>query len=164
MQIRIPRHQTGVILVVSLILLATLSLLAVTILHTSTSQLRIIANMQDDKLLQALAQAELDALQNQAGSFGAQTCNPPPHRIDPGSLLETYVADFEWDVDEPRCLEGRVEAGASELSPVALEKTVWEIRVRGRDTRTGAEVALRQGLVLYLPAGQCPLLPTGRPC
>lgn len=158
------RRQKGVILVISLILLATLSLLAVAMLHTSTSQLRIIANMQDEMLLESLAQAELDEFRNQTDRFGADTCNPPSHRTIPGSLLESYVADFEFDVDEPRCLQAKVEVGASELSPTAPEETLWEIRVSGRDTRTGAEVALRQGLILYLPSGQCPLAPTGRPC
>jgi len=158
-----PR-QSGVVLVISLILLATLSLLAVTALHVSTSQLRVIANMQTDLLLEALTQAELDKLAANPALFQAYTCDPAPGNGVPGDWLEPFVADFILDVDEPRCLDARAVQGSSALSPVAWQETLWEIRATGRDSRTGAGLALRQGIVIRLPAGQCPPAPTGRLC
>lgn len=156
--------QSGIVLVVSLILLATLSLLAVTTIHINTSQLRVIANMQDDMLLEALTQAALDKAVGQTELFQAASCDPPPERSSPDWGLESFVVDYELDVDEPRCLDVRAEAGSSELSPVTQEETLWEVRVTGRDRRTGAEVVLRQGIILHLSQGQCPLTQAGRPC
>ncbi|MBM3203522.1 hypothetical protein FJZ55_06435, partial [Candidatus Woesearchaeota archaeon] len=62
-------RQSGVVLVVSLLMLALLSVLTITALHTDTAQLRVIANQQDDLSLEALTQAELNRFAGQADRF-----------------------------------------------------------------------------------------------
>ncbi|MGI9212681.1 MAG: PilX N-terminal domain-containing pilus assembly protein [Methylococcaceae bacterium] len=162
--IRPPDSQRGVILVVSLLLLTLLSVMAVTATHIDTTQLRIIANMQDELSLDALTQAELDQVLSQARGFQLQTCDPPPYRKTFDAVRAATASEFEFDLDEPRCLHAQAESGSSALSGVGLEETLWELRIKGRDLRTGNELIMRSGVVLHQPAGMCPLQLRNLPC
>ncbi|MEY4193785.1 MAG: hypothetical protein RLZZ226_153 [Pseudomonadota bacterium] len=150
-----PHSQRGVVLVVSLLLLALLSVLTVTALHVDTTQLRIIANMQDESSLEALTRAELDQAVEQRQWLQNPTCNPAPYRT---------VDDHEFDLDEPRCLQVQAASGSSALADTRLEQSLWELRIKGRDNRTGNEMVMRQGVMLYLPVGSCPVQITGTAC
>jgi len=149
-------RQSGVVLVVSLLMLALLSVLTITALHTDTAQLRVIANQQDDLSLEALTQAELNRFAGQADRFQERTCDPAPF---------TPAPDYTVDLDEPRCLQAHTEPGSSDLSATAPEQALWELRIKGQDNRSGNEITLHQGLLLSgQPRGQCPLATTGLPC
>ncbi len=148
-------RQSGVVLVVSLLMLALLSVLAVTALYTDTSQLRVIANLQNDISLEALTQAELNRFAGQLNGFQRHTCDPAPFTKSP---------DYTFDLEEPRCLQARTQPGSSALSGIAPEQTLWEVRIKGRDNRSGNEIVLRQGWLMDRPAGQCPVQSSGLPC
>lgn len=157
-------YQRGVVLVVSLLLLTLLSVIVVTAVHTDTTQVRIIANMQDELSLDAITQAELDQVVGQARGFQAQTCDPPPYRKTLDAVRAATASEYEFDLDEPRCLHAQAESGSSAVSGVGLEETLWELRIKVKDLRTGNELIMRSGVLLHLPTGMCPLQTRNLPC
>jgi Tfp pilus assembly protein PilX len=153
-----PAKQRGVVLVVSLVLLVTLTLLAATAVNTGTTSLRVIGNQQAQQAVEAATQAAIEKFVSTPQRFRSATCIPAQTSVTVNSNVVSV------DITEPACLDSTAAPGYSavwSLSPVA---TQWQITASGQNNSTGAVTAMVQGVAVVLPAGNCAPAPTGVNC
>lgn len=144
---RVPRKQTGAVLIVTLLMLVVISLLAVSAVNNSTVNLRIVDNM---RTVQEEEAAILQAIEI--------VISDPNHFHDPQELnVPVYGhGDLRVTVEPPRCVmylpgEGssaQVE-GTQDVTPP--EQTYWEYTAYLSDE--GARIS--QGVRMRMLAGRC---------
>ena len=139
------RRQRGATLIIALIMLAILTLFAVSALNLSTTNLKVIGNFQQQKALEAVAQQAIEQF----------ISNPANFNRTPTASTVT-VGGYTVALSAPECRYSNTAQGYSikvgELTPL---DTDWEIRARASDP-LGAEVAIVQGVSIRMLAGNCP--------
>jgi Tfp pilus assembly protein PilX len=150
--------QRGVVLVVSLILLVTLTLLATTAVNTGTTSLRVVGNQQAQQTVEAATQAAIEQFVSTPQRFRSATCIPAQTSVTVNSDVVSV------DITEPVCLDSTAAPGYSAVWSLSPETTQWQLDASGQDSATGAVTDMVQGVAIVLPAGNCAPAPTGVTC
>lgn len=153
-----PAKQRGVVLLVSLILLVTLTLLAVTAVNTGTTSLRVVGNQQAQQAVEGATQAAIEQFVSTPQRFRSSTCNPAQTSVTVNSDVVSV------DITEPECLDSTPAPGYSAVWSLSPETTQWQMDASGQNAATGAVSVMRQGVAIVLPSGNCASAPTGVNC
>lgn len=148
-------RQRGATLVISLILMAALTLFVISMLNTSNANLRVVGNMQAHRLLEATAQKAIedrittvaffqDAI---AGSGVWPTGKTSLSFVDNGYSVTVYRPSCDWFA---------AEEGNSALNPLVPEETVWTVRATASDPVSGGLADVSQGVRMRFLSGNCP--------
>ena len=140
------KNQQGSVLFVSLILLVAMTMIAVAGARVSTTQLRIVGNVQSVRLVESSAQLGVEQVIGSINSFANPTQN-----VAVGNL----PAGINVSVSDRRCLSAAPAPGFSALMAVAPEDTIWEVDVDATDALTGATTTMTQGVRVRMLAGSC---------
>lgn len=169
-----PRQQQGATLIVALIMLLALSMLAVWSFNTSTTNMRVVGNMQARQESLTAAQTAVEQvisstlfIEDPAGMAASLI----PVDID-GDTVTDYEAELtpapacyrvkpvkqsqlDYDVEEDRnCYDTSALRNSGIEGPAAVTQTgdsvcsdtEWNIRVKVTDSRSAASVAVNQGI------------------
>jgi Tfp pilus assembly protein PilX len=140
------KNQQGSVLFISLILLVAMTMIAVATARVSTTQLRIVGNVQAVRLAESSAQLGIEETIGSINSFSNPTQN-----IVVGNL----PAGINVAVSDRRCLGAAPAPGFSAVMNIAPEDTMWEVDVSATDTLTGATATMTQGVRVRMLAGSC---------
>jgi Tfp pilus assembly protein PilX len=149
------REQGGAALVVSLIMLALVTLIVITALNIGSSNFRAVSNTQFRD--EAIAAAELAIQDVVSSNFAQAPAAQPGLEVD---LNEDGTTDYVVDIAEPRCI---LASQASDADPSSLAlpgamtaattwNTVWELQatVAPAGNVGGAAVRIRTGVRVLL--------------
>lgn len=147
MLLTIKKRQTGATLITALIMLIVLTLLVVSGIRSSSTNLRIAGNMQMQEEATAAAQQAIENV------------------ISTTALLATpqTVGDFNVTINSATCLSAtQVAANAaglpvqcqSETGTTVCFQTTWEIVATALNTNTGATAEIHQGVSMMSNSGQ----------
>lgn len=149
-----PRtRQEGATLVVTLIMLLIFTIFTLTMVNSSTVNLKIVGNMQAKKQVETDTQQALEQVLSSLANF-----TTPAAQTITGSYSTVTVP-------APACLRetdvpGYFMTGGYKPSPSgagAPKDQLWEVRASGQDTVTGAVAVLTQGVKIRQPVGSdCP--------
>jgi Tfp pilus assembly protein PilX len=144
---RIYRHQRGVTLLVSLVMLVVLTIFAISSFNLSSINLRISGNFQQQRFMEATAQQALDQVISTNSAFNL---TPSPQTLT--------VNGYAVSVSAPVCNYTKTATGyeKKEGDTLAPEDTEWEVRATATDTTSGAKATVTQGLRIRLLGGNCP--------
>ena len=177
---RAHRHQSGITLIVSLIMLVVLTLLVVSAIRFGNLNLKISGNAQAEVEATAAAQVAIEKMvveivtADKVDSVKAQ----------PEMLVSTGGATYKVNATKPVCVFNKnidtttlnpedpgdkdcFESGDPDgplgpdgkpiAKPTACKDQQWEVAVAVDDTKTGAKVSMLQGIALRVEAAvQCP--------
>jgi Tfp pilus assembly protein PilX len=159
-----PHKQRGITLFVALVMLVMVTLLAVSSFRVSNTNLKVVASMQGKGEATSAAQAAIEQVLSSA-AFAA----------DPAAVAAVPItvdmngdgkADYSVDIQpKPACLKARPTnpaelditkdsdrpcfgtalIGQANLATSCAE-TIWEVSAKTKDTLTGAETLVRQGV------------------
>lgn len=171
-----PRRQQGATLVVALIFLILMSLFAVSAFRGSSNDLRVVGNMQARQEAIGAAQVAMEKTISSA-TFSSNpdnvAANPVPVDIDnngaadyevrmlprPKCYRAKAIKTVELDAAVPgdlACMKsgvvttGGIEdaGGGGSAADSLCANTEWNLRAEVTDTRTGAKVAVNQGVAI----------------
>jgi len=161
---RTKSSQRGVTLFVALVLLVMVTLLAVSSFRVSNTNLKVIASMQGKGEAQAAAQAAIEkVISNAAFAEDPKLVAQNPIAVDLGGTGKdeysvtlnpipvclkarpTNPADLDITKASDRPCFGTALVGQANLATSCAE-TIWEITATTKDTVTGAETLVRQGV------------------
>jgi len=164
MTMRTRSSQRGVTLFVALVLLVMVTLLAVSSFRVSNTNLKVIASMQGKGEAQAAAQSAIEkVISNAAFAEDPQLVASTPIAVDltgggkneysvtltpiPTCLKARPTNPADLDITKPsdRPCFGTALVGQANLATSCAE-TIWEITAVTKDTVTGAETLVRQGV------------------
>jgi len=146
---KVFKPQRGSTLLVALIMLVLLTLVAVSAINSSSTGVQMVANAQFREEATAAAQQAID---NVISNTSFQTAAPLPQNID---VNNDGVADYTVTfAPAPTCLSATpVVAGAPGVPAVCASSigtvcywTLWDVRAVVSDPKTGASIALHQGI------------------
>ncbi|UCD69547.1 MAG: hypothetical protein JSW48_05625 [Betaproteobacteria bacterium] len=140
------RGQQGSVLFVSLVLLVAMTMIAVASAQVSTTQLRLVGNVQSTQLVEAAAQLGIEEVVGRLDAF-----TDPTQTITPGNL----PTGINVTVSDRRCLNALPASGFSAAMKIAPEDTLWEVDVQANDSFTGAAAVVSQGIRVRMLAGSC---------
>jgi Tfp pilus assembly protein PilX len=148
-------RQRGATLLISLIMLVVLTLFALSAINLSTSNLRIVGNMQ--RQLEATAAAQM-AIEQIIGNISNFTAAPTTSQTVAIDLNNDGATDFSVIVSPPSCKYTANAPGYSlSFSGSAPQNTMWDIQAVATDNLSGASVTVHQGIKVLLGAGAtCP--------
>lgn len=141
------QQQNGATLVVALVMLVLLTMLAVSSINLSTTNLKIIGNMQAQRYMEAAVQNAVEVALSRSSTFTAPS----------STTISTHMGDVT--VAAADCLGGQVAKGYSAvITNIIPEDNVWEIIAQpdNPDPVTGATVTIHQGVEMRMLAGNCP--------
>ncbi|NIO42989.1 MAG: hypothetical protein GTO41_24220 [Burkholderiales bacterium] len=140
------KSQQGSVLFISLILLVAMTMIAVASARVSTTQLRLVGNVQSVQRVESVAQMGIEEVVGRIDAF-----SNPTQTITVSNL----PAGIGVTVSERRCLNAMPAAGFSAVMQVAPEDTLWEVDVQADDSFTGATTTITQGVRVRMLAGSC---------
>lgn len=141
--------QRGSTLIVSLIMLALLTLIALSAMKGTTSSIQVVGNAQFREEAKAAAQKAMETVLSN-GDFRSST--PAAQNID---VNGDGTADYSVTFADPICQRGTPVAAGDPGVPNACAAqgglaicywTAWDIRANVSDLQTGASVVLHQGV------------------
>ncbi len=142
---KLKYEQQGATLFVALILLLVMTLFAISSINMSTTNLKIVSNMQAVEVLDAEANAALEQVISQSSSFTSPAAT---------TIASTYGT---INVDAPVCIDSQPASGYSALhSEIIPEDNTWEVVASITDTVTGATSTMHSGIKMRMLAGNCP--------
>lgn len=169
------RRQQGATLFIALIMLVVLTLFAVTAINLSNTNLRIAGNMQARAEAEAAAQQAIE--QVLSSDF---TQNPVAQEIGV-DINNDGTADYTASVPKPACQSSKpllnsdldpnnhddrvcLSSSVAPTAPVGpggpktavqswCYKQQWEVQAGVKDSRTGTNINLHQGVFKRSPAG-----------
>ncbi|GAC1409610.1 MAG: hypothetical protein NVSMB6_09600 [Burkholderiaceae bacterium] len=134
--ISVPKRQQGVSLLLSLVMLIVLTLLVVSAIRMSNSNLKIVGNMQAKN--EAVATAQL-AIEQMAMGDVSNFYTPVDKPITASGYTGTVFA--------PVCLKAVTVSGYSvDFAASAPKDMYWDVKAVVTDTRTGAVATIHQGV------------------
>ncbi|WP_342616221.1 pilus assembly PilX N-terminal domain-containing protein [Rhodoferax sp. GW822-FHT02A01] len=120
-----PQKQTGITLVVGLIMLIIMSLLAIAVYHMSSSQTLVVSNAQHTNEAKDAAQAAIETVIN-SGAFAASTSTAPT--VVNVDMTGSGNSPIKVTVAKPICLETvpipAATVNAAYLSDIKANNTV----------------------------------------
>jgi len=162
--------QRGATLLVGLILLALLTLHAIGALHTGTTQLRIIGNVQDRRAAEAAADTAIGALVATpafAGDPAGTATGSRPVDVDRDGRVDFDVAvtaqcratrPLSSAALDPLLDDDAACLGSSTLGAGSLcAQTQWDVQAvsisAGTNAQTGVRSEVHQGIAIRMSAG-----------
>lgn len=142
----IPR-QRGATLIVVLIMLVILTLFAISAVNLSSSNLRVISNMQARKLVEQIGLQGSEQVLSSMANF----TNPTAAITFSG--LPTGVAVTS---SKRVCQFAAAASGYSAVQPIVPEDTQWDYYITVTDSVTNASARFWQGAKIRMLAGNCP--------
>jgi len=137
--------QRGATLIVSLIMLVVLTLFAVSAINLSNTNLKIVGNMQAQKMMELAAQDAIEQMLSSPTFYGLTA-----------AARNITIFGFNVAVAAPQCILSVPASGYSATSGISPEDNDWELVARVSDNLTGAAMALHQGVRVRMLAGNCP--------
>jgi Tfp pilus assembly protein PilX len=137
--------QRGATLIVSLIMLVVLTLFAVSAINLSNTNLKIVGNMQAQKMMEMAAQDAVEQMLSSPTFYGLTA-----------AARNFTVSGFNVAVAVPQCTLSVPATGYSATSGISPEDNDWELVASVTDNLTGAAMALHQGVRVRMLAGNCP--------
>ncbi len=166
-------RQRGMTLLVSMIMLAVLTLFAITAIRTGNIGFKIVGNQQAQKLMEAAAQQAIEQSISNLGNFdpvnviapGATTAQRVCVNATFGDPLvaippATCTTGTQVDVMPVRCISTRVTPGGSLTQATGTFDNIWEITATVTDTLSGAKATYHQGVKIRMLSNSCPGLTT----
>jgi len=146
-------RQRGVVLFIGLIMLIVMTLLAVSGIRTSTTNLKVVGNMQAQAEAINAAQQAIDNVMASVNNFYTPIAGT--FTVD---VNNDGVPDYTVVVPAPNCLRmSAVEGYSAEFAPFAPKETYWNVQATATDTRTGVSVTVSQGVRVRLASSaSCP--------
>ncbi|MEJ1297165.1 MAG: hypothetical protein RNU03_05045 [Candidatus Sedimenticola sp. (ex Thyasira tokunagai)] len=136
--------ERGFVLVVALVMLAMMTLFAVTAINETAVDLKIVGNMQAQMRVDEAAQQAIEEKLSSSAAFET-----------PISSSGTYSGQTV-SVTQPDCLRESPASGYSALWSIAPQDTEWAISATAIDSVTGAQVTIKQGVKILMTSGSCP--------
>ncbi len=145
--IAIKKHQQrGSVLFISLILLVAMTMIAVATARVSTTQLRLVGNVQAVQRVESVAQMGVEEVVGRIDAFSNPT----------GAItLANVPAGINATVSDRRCLAAVPAPGFSAVMQMSPEDTLWEVDVQVSDDFTGTTTTVTQGVRVRMLAGSC---------
>jgi len=140
------RQQTGASLLISLVMLVVLTLLVVSAIRMSNSNLKVVGNMQAKNEATSAAQQAIEQVMSNASNF--YTPAPQTISID---INSDGTADYSVAVAAPVCLKMVAVPGYSvDFADSAPQDSYWDIKAVVTDPRTGASSTVHQGVKMRM--------------
>lgn len=138
--------QRGAALITSLIFLTAMTLLGLASIGTSTTNLRIVGNLQSQRDAEAAAQEGLEQVLDSASPFTAPPATPfnQPISNNRTTVIETLV-----------CRSSEPAQGYSATMTLVPEDNTWQVTSR-YTSADGSSATVHQGVRLRQLAGSCP--------
>ena len=145
--------QRGATLLVGLVMLVVLTLLVVSAIRVSSTNLKVVGNMQVKSEAVAAAQQAIEGILSDVSNFYTPTARTTTVDINNDS-----IADYTVALSAPVCLKlVAVDGYSVDFAESAPKDSYWDIRAVVTDTRTGAAATLHQGAKVRLDAtATCP--------
>jgi len=149
------RKQGGATLLIVLIMLVMITLFAVSMIRLSSTNLKVVGNMQAQRALEASAQ---QAIENGISTYAffSDAANNTGQWPGGTASVPKAVNGYSITMYRPACVNSVTAKNYSLTSNIAPEDTNWEVSAGSTDSVTGAQVNLSQGVRMRLPAGNCP--------
>ncbi|MFT7457711.1 MAG: Tfp pilus assembly protein PilX [Planctomycetota bacterium] len=142
----LAKKQSGTVLFIALIFLVIMTLYAVSSINMSTTNLKIVGNMQAIKEMDADAQ---DAIEQTLSDMNQFSLTPAASTVS-GAIGSV-------DVATPECIQSRTATGYSAVAgDIIPEDNTWELTATVSDSVTGAASTIHQGVEIRMLAGNCP--------
>jgi Tfp pilus assembly protein PilX len=147
------RKQRGATLLVGLVMLVVLTLLVVSAIRVSSTNLKVVGNMQVKSEAVAAAQQAIEGILSDVTNFYTPTA-----RTTTVDINNDGIADYTVTLSAPACLKlVAVDGYSVEFAESAPKDSYWDIRAVVTDTRTGAAATVHQGAKVRLDAtATCP--------
>jgi type II secretory pathway component PulK len=149
------RRQRGITLVVSLVLLVVLTLLVMSMLATSNTNLRVVGNMQAQRQVEAIAQKVIEDRITSYNYFRDAINNRGDWAAGVTSISFVENA-YRVTLLRPQCTYSTPEEGTSALNALVPEQTTWNVRAIVTDPLTDGRADVTQGVRMRLLANNCP--------
>ena len=140
------KNQQGSVLFVSMILLVAMTMIAVASARVSTTQLRVVRNVQSVQLVESSAQLGIEETIGRIDAFTDPTQSIAVAHIPTGVAVT---------VSDRRCLSATPAPGFSAVMKLSPEDTYWSVASVATDSLTGATATVSQGVRVRMLAGSC---------
>lgn len=144
-------RQQGIVLVVTLILLVVLTLFVLSSTRMTTGNLRIVGNMQNKKVVDAVAQQAIEEVLSKIAPFYTPTA-----LLTTTQTLPSGIKVQDVKISDRTCIRAVTAPGYSAVSGISPEDTFWNLSVDVTDSISGSKTVVTQGVRIRLPAGNCP--------
>ena len=135
------RRQRGASLLLSLVMLVVLTLLVVSAIRMSNTNLKTVSNMQVKNEAIAASQQAIEQVMGSVDNFYT-----PIQQTIPVDINGDGVADYTVTTALPECINMVPVPGYSlDFAESVPKDTHWDIKATATDTRTGASATLHQG-------------------
>ena len=149
-----PLLQRGTTLLISLIMLAVLTLFATSAIRGSLVNLRIAGNGQYQLEAQMAAQRAIDDFVSSLSSFTSPSAVDLVYSTAANTGIDATGGGNAYNVtvSPPKCVYIKAVPGYSySLAAQAPKDTIWRIRSAANDSKSGAAVVINQGVKVALP-------------
>ena len=138
------RHQRGMTLIVSLVMLIMLTMFAISTMNLSNSNLKVVGNQQALRAVEAAAQQALERVVSGSAIFSAPAA-------------QTFTIDgFTVAVTAPVCIRAQISTGGGiGIGGLIPEMNLFEVRASTTDSFSGATASAVQGVDLMMLSGYC---------
>lgn len=153
-----PKGQRGVVLPVALFILLLVTLLAVSVMQTSTIDLKIAQNRQARIQTERAVERGIERIINDVTNFTNVSAL--------GASQDMNLGNWTVTVERPYCISSVAATGYSVNAPLVPEYNVFAFEACATDTLTGARVVMEQGIRMLMLAGNCTPQPSDptNPC
>ena len=148
-------RQSGATLLIVLVMLVVITLFVVSMIRLSSTNLKVVANMQAQRALEASAQQAIENKISSITFFNDAVGNSGTWPSGTNSI-NVSVNGYTVAINRPICTGSQPAEGYSAVSQISPEDTTWEVSATSTDSVTAASVQITQGLKMRLPASNCP--------
>ena len=148
-------RQGGATLLVVLVMLVMITLFVVSMIRLSSTNLKVVGNMQALRALEASAQQAIESSISSYTFFSDAANNTGQWPVTTNFINQT-VNGYVVAISRPTCISSGAATGYSLTSNISPEDTNWEVPASSTDSITAAQINLVQGVKMRLPAGNCP--------
>lgn len=138
-----PSRQSGVVLVVGLLMLAVVTMLALSSIALTDGSLAIVSNTQTERRTMAVADRVVEDTLSELDNF----TNPAAVKIESAGVNATR--------SDPQCIASDPVAGFSLNSQIALQHNYYEFEVTAKDSSDGGNNRIKTGVRILLNADTC---------
>ena len=153
---RAPLHrQSGITLLVSLVMLVMITLFVVSMIRLSNSNLRVVGNMQSQRTMEANAQQAIEQKISTVTFFNDAVNSTGEFASSSTTAVTVTVNGFDVSVKKPVCVGTQTVEGYDLSDAQAPEDDVYEIQATASDSVTGAAIEVVQGVRIRTVKGSC---------
>ena len=157
-------RERGMSLLVVLIMLVVLTLFALSAINLSTSNLKVVGNMQSRQSNESVALQAIEAVMASVTPFQTPASTIAYTPTSGTATTTTYSTHtkivtstgYTIEVYKRNCLFAAAATGYSAVIAIAPEDTHWDFQVIVTENVTGARSVMHQGVKIRMLAGNCP--------